>query len=492
MIPREDPTPDHNEFRVSQCDNVLIKYQQHKKKVINVYCNTPNDSLFSGEDPRPNYFLSLGEDTSPNDNLPPEEDPSPNDDLPPEEDPGPNDNVFRSTRRNGVINFYCTMMKTIESLIRASYGIPIHMGTEEFARNMFLDACFLLELLLRLIEDPNIPSDLGYIDDDKKMSRLLTDLMLLENQVPFVLLKILSKNLLSKAKEQELASLVKLCQDGKLSAQKLESLFRCNVSMAVFPIDVCHFLHLIHLCFPDPYQHRDIVGHHPLQLRRCARKLQALGITIRARDYGANVNRTGPVASALSEFMDKFEFEIEFDELTRQLIIPTLHIKEATEVRWRNFIAWEQIGGLIGVGYKFTSYAYFFKGLVCSVHDVQLLREAEVIKTPKEAKDEDLLIMFQSIATGAEQMDGRYNREYEQLNEANVKGVARWCVLILRMAGHYWRCFQEWFQRESISMLRGFVRTYLGTHWKFIGVVSGLALLVLAVMQTIYAARSPH
>ncbi|KAI9083754.1 hypothetical protein K1719_034222 [Acacia pycnantha] len=403
----------------------------------------------------------------------------------------------RLTQEYGLIRFNCKIIKGIEAIIRASYGDTIHRGTVEFSRNMFLDACFLLELLLRLSENGTIPSHLGYMDDDKKISRLLTDLMLLENQIPFLLLIILSANLFLFDRQLELASLFALSQDNKLSPKKLaESLFGCNVAIAGFPNDVCHFLHLIHSCSPDPYQHQDILSKHPLQLHRCARKLQAFGITIKARptiDYGGNINRPpGTVASALREFMDKFEFEIVFNETQRELIIPTLHIREATEVKWRNFIAWEQIGGLIGVGYKFTSYAYFFKGLVCSVHDVQLLREAKVIIVLTEANDEDLLIMFQNMATGAKLMDGRYNRLCEDLNKEHVKCVAGWCVLILRMAWHYWRRFQEWLQHGLISMLRSFIDTYLGSPWKFIGVVSGMALLVLTIMQTNYAARSSH
>ncbi|KAK4253226.1 hypothetical protein QN277_010556 [Acacia crassicarpa] len=116
-------------------------------------------------------------------------------------------------------------IRKMESIIRASYVEKIEMASEELARNMLLDACFLLEFLLMLSENTETdPSDLDYnINDKKKMLRVLTDLTLLENQIPFFLLTILSSQLLSPAEaaeQQELATLFKLSQDQRLSPPK--------------------------------------------------------------------------------------------------------------------------------------------------------------------------------------------------------------------------------------------------------------------------------
>ncbi|KAK4253215.1 hypothetical protein QN277_010545 [Acacia crassicarpa] len=389
-------------------------------------------------------------------------------------------------------------IRKMESIIRASYTEKIEMASEELTRNMLLDACFLLELLIRLSENTKTdPSDLDHIiNDKKKMVRVLTDLTLLENQIPFHLLTVLTSKLLGDSKEQELATLLELSDKKRFSPQKLvKSLFdECDISGAGPDLSkgVYHFLHLIHLCYPDPYPQQHRHSKAPRQLLRCARKLQAFGITIRASqtNHSRGNNKTGILAAALTEFVDKFEFKIEFNETQRELTIPTLHIKEATEVKWRNLIAWEQLG-LIGVGYKFSSYAYFFKSLVSSVHDIQLLKEKGVIRVEREeAKDEDLVIMFQSIISGEEQKDGRYREVCKGLNKAKVNGVVGSCVLIFRMVWHYLRKFLEWLHRGLISSLLSFVDTYLGTPWKFLGVVSGAALLALGILQTVYAIRA--
>ncbi|XP_028788674.1 UPF0481 protein At3g47200-like [Neltuma alba] len=378
------------------------------------------------------------------------------------------------------------------SIIRASYGEKIEMGEEEFARMMLLDGCFLLELLLRLTE-PKEPVEQKYV------LQFLTDLTLLENQIPFIVLSTLSSTLLKLPDAAQRPGLPDpqhalshhLFNEFKLSPENIaKSLLECNDARADFSKGVYHFLHLIHLCSPDPYPEEER-RKHPRKLQRCARKLQALGITIKAKakqttDAQGDDESEENAASVLRKFMDKFEFKIEFNERKRELIIPTLHIKEATEVKWRNLIAWEQIG-LTEIGYKFTSYAYFFKGLVCSVHDLKLLEHKGVIKVQNEViKDKDLVKMFRSITTGEEKMDGRYRKVCKRLNKAKVNG----CCVIFKMPGHYlWR-FLEWLRhRLSTTYLGALQRTYLKAPWKIVGVVYGTILLILTVMQVVYAAR---
>ncbi|XP_028788671.1 UPF0481 protein At3g47200-like [Neltuma alba] len=385
-------------------------------------------------------------------------------------------------------------IKEIGSIIRASYGEKIEMGEEEFARMMLLDGCYLLEFLLRLTKHEERV-------DQKYVLQVLTDLTLLENQIPFVVLTTLSSilfELLDAAEQPKLASLCAPSQQQvghkvKLSPKNTaQSLFECNDD---FPEGVYHFLHLIHLCSPDPYREEQ-GGKDPLKLQRCARKLQALGITIKAKatqtnDAQGDDQSEETAASVLRKFVDKFEFKIEFNKEERELTIPPLHIKERTQVKWRNLIAWEQIG-LPEVGYKFTSYAYFFKGLVCSVHDLKLLKQEGVIKVDNEAiKDEDLVKMFQTITTGAEQRDGRYGTVCQGLNAAEWNGMAGCCALMFRMPWHYWRRFLEWLQHGLMTWLRTFVDIYLGTPWKIVGVIVGAIVLALTITQTVYAVRDP-
>lgn len=207
------------------------------------------------------------------------------------------------------------------------------------------------------------------------------------------------------------------------------------------------------------------------------------------------------MADALKEFVDKFEFEIDFNKEQQELIIPVLHIKETTEIKWRNLIAWEQCA-LDEVGYKFTSYAHFFKCLASSCRDIKLLRDQKVIIAPKEVTNEDLLIIFQSLTIGAQKMDGRYMKTCKDLNEVNVN-CAQSCGYMLRMSGHYIltsyeQCVRNlkyiliWFPQWLKRMFLSFRETYLSLPWKFIGVLAATTLLCLTIAQVIYAVRADN
>jgi hypothetical protein len=136
-----------------------------------------------------------------------------------------------------------------------------------------------------------------------------------------------------------------------------------------------------------------------LELMRCATKLRASGVTIRAKLNSSNQNQ--------HKLVDIFDFDISFSDLG-ELEIPPLYIKETTEVKWRNLIAWEQ--SKISIRSKYTSYALFFKGLICCKHDIEFLEKKGIIINNMNKSSEDLLKLFRSISKGANQMDLSYSK----------------------------------------------------------------------------------
>ncbi|XP_054790730.1 uncharacterized protein LOC129296167 [Prosopis cineraria] len=184
----------------------------------------------------------------------------------------------------------------------------------------------------------------------------------------------------------------------------------------------------MHSCSPDPYD-KDVTSMKAKQeLKRCATELQAVGLEIHSTAQtiinASTNNKTGIVASALREFVESFGFYIDFKQRDQKLIIPTLCIKEGKEEKWRNFIAWEQLG-LTGISYKFNSYAYFLKRLVCSVQDIQMLKSKNIIVADEDfgISAQKLLALFQIITAGAENMDNRYSAMCTQLNAVKQHGV---------------------------------------------------------------------
>ncbi|MCI36008.1 DUF247 domain protein, partial [Trifolium medium] len=102
---------------------------------------------------------------------------------------------------------------------------------------------------------------------------------------------------------------------------------------------------------------------------RCATRLEAAGIAIQHLNNDDDIN---------------FKSTTEFDKSKRILQIPTLIITQTTEVKWRNFIAWEHHKRKLKTSSSYvsdrhssicTSSALLFRDLICCSSDVQLLKD---------------------------------------------------------------------------------------------------------------------
>ncbi|XP_054782279.1 UPF0481 protein At3g47200-like [Prosopis cineraria] len=414
--------------------------------------------------------------------------------------------LARPTHGNLLLSTVQTCSKAIlglDSIVRLSYAEKIQLEPEQLARIILLDACFLLELLLGLHD---ITLD-GY-SDKKQILRVLTDLTLLENQIPFFVLTTLSRRLFKVQEQeadkgQELDGLLALSQDVpgggiQLSPEKIaKSLFGYDIAAA----GVYHFLHLMHLSSVDPFD-KDVTSMKAAtqELKRCATELQAARIEIYATSQkntnASNLtdNKTGIVASALREFVDRFDFYIDFKESERKLIIPTLYIKEGTDVKWRNLIAWEQ-SGLKEISFKFTSYAYFLKGLICSVQDIRLLKSKNIIVVDEDfaISEHKLLFMFQNITAGAENMDSRYSALCVRLNAVPEHIISVPVTGWLTMKWHHFQSFLELLgPRIKFSIKIQFLllfSKYIPDPWMLLKLVAATILLVLTSIETAYTVK---
>ncbi|XP_045788091.1 UPF0481 protein At3g47200-like [Trifolium pratense] len=360
------------------------------------------------------------------------------------------------------------IVKLVE-IIRASYGGSIFdsESPQEIAKIMILDGCFLLEFLTRL-GNYKLSYDDPIFETKEKVLSIVNDITMLENQIPFIVLKKLYRKVFPDGSEIEddhrVANIVRKAFDYPL----------------VNATGGAHILHLIHLSTVDQSK-REEGKRANQQLFRCASRLRAAGIIICPKKQNISNNQQQHTLA------DTFDFDINFNIESGKLEIPVLYVKETTEVRWRNLIAWEQ--SRIGVKCKYTSYALFFKELICCKHDIELLEEKGVIVVlNKCVKSKELLTLFRTISKGAEHMDSSYSEICDRLNvykgEKATKAfglrliVWHQCKRIFEVVLYY--C-QNWYK-----ILR---RDHIPTVWKFIGVVAAILLLVLTIMQTYYSAR---
>ncbi|CAJ1949054.1 unnamed protein product [Sphenostylis stenocarpa] len=355
----------------------------------------------------------------------------------------------------------------LDKLIIASYGGNIESEPHELAKIMIVDGCFLLELLMKLGDfirnnsnngsNPNDP----ILQNQEKMVSVINDITMLENQVPFIVLKKLFRKVFPDGSD--------INNDHRV-ANIVRKAF--GYSEVDSPGGV-HVLHLMHLSTVEQTQQEG--KRVKRELLRCATRLHAAGITIESGDI-----------THRHELLDWFNFDISLTDSV--LRIPRLCVKETTEVRWRNLIAWEQ--SRIWIRCKYTSYALFFQGLVCCKHDIELLEGKRVIVNKARKSKEELLDLFRTIPNGAEYMDSSYEDICHRLNEYRENNVrtalqefpiVTWhgCRGVCETIVYYWG---NWYR-----ILR---RDHIPTVWKFIGVLAAVALLVLTIMQTYYSSRS--
>ncbi|XP_047179392.1 UPF0481 protein At3g47200-like isoform X1 [Vigna umbellata] len=358
----------------------------------------------------------------------------------------------------------------IEYIVRASYGGNALSEPHELAKLMLLDGFFLLEFIHRLHEykESLKAGENGEYDDDPvfesldKVLSVLSDLLLLENQVPFIVLKKLYRKLFPVPVPVE--------QDHRVATLAMEALGYFSV---VPTSGAAHLLHLVYLSIVNQEDRKKTRRAHK-ELKRCATRLRARGVTIR-QGGRSNMNQFGEI----------FNFEINFDKGV--LEIPQFRIKKSTEVTWRNMIAWEQ--SRIITSCKLTSYALFFQGLICCTHDIELLERLGIIVNESGKRNVDLLKMFQTLSEGVDQMDWSYSDVCGKLNsDTGTISLTKWpivtwhqCRRIIAIIVYYCK---NWY-----SIL---IKEHIPTVWKLIGVLAAVALLGLTIAQTYYSAKSSN
>ncbi|KAJ1411318.1 hypothetical protein SESBI_21363 [Sesbania bispinosa] len=361
----------------------------------------------------------------------------------------------------------------LDKVIRASYGGNIESEPHDFAKIMIVDGCFLLELLIKLSNYMENQTGGGafyhdpIFETEKKILSVLNDITMLENQIPFIVLKKLYR---------------KVFPDGTAIDDDHRVAKIVRKAFGYPPVNSsggAHILHLMHLSTVEQSQQE---GKRAKQeLLSCATRLRAAGIIIRSKPNCSVTDQ--------HKLVDTFNFEISFKD-SGELEIPSLHIKETTEVKWRNLIAWEQ--SWIWIRCKYTSYALFFRGLICCEHDIKLLMEKGVIVNESNKNREELLTMFHTISKGAEHMDSSYSELCERLNVYKGKKVTKALQKMPIIIWHHCRRVFEIMVYYCRNWYRILIRDHIPTVWKFIGVVAAVLLLVLTVMQTYYSSRSSN
>ena len=380
----------------------------------------------------------------------------------------------------------------LDGVVRQSYAEEIKLDRDALAGVILTDGCFLLSLLL-FYDEAGFNGGNGDYDSEVQLS----DLVLLANQIPLFILRKLS----------EILSVEEPLSYGRIEYRARRLLgYPPPVSFNSTTDDApaAHMLEVAYSSIPDPI---DRVGQEQMrssehdvastreiniddgtelkgvELKRCASRLEATGVKIKRREA--------------AEHKGIFNFGIRFRLNDGTLEIPTLRITKTTERRWLNFIAWEhhinKMKGKVGRGgtsggstsrCKCSWAALFFKALICSPSDVQLLKDRKVIVVdpPLDMSNLRLMRYFHSITEDVDDgivVGSRYNKILYALNKYHRSPIY-YATKIPITLWHYWTGLPQLIIRDIHAFLRR------GYNYAV------AVITVLSVLQTIYSVLSYH
>ncbi|KAG6639868.1 hypothetical protein CIPAW_10G132000 [Carya illinoinensis] len=327
-------------------------------------------------------------------------------------------------RRNPTktLDDYLESIKLLEKDAREHYSEIIQFESPEFIEMMVLDGCFIIELFRKIKDqklfEPNDPlATVGWV-----LPFLYRDFLLLENQIPFIILEKLFEISKMPSEEESSLSLLAMQFFNEAIALRRPHDFICRRSR---DLKIWHLLDLVRLSFileelkrPQSSDTPTHVMHSFSRLRRSGIKLKLNGVIEMPR-------------LTLDEIMGSF--------LSNCVVFKQFHCD---------------------VSKHFTTYATFLDCLVESAKDVGYLRHHNIMD--KNLGNDDEVVRFINQMGKGVVIDT--NCYLSKLFE-NVDKNYRSC----------WNVQRAIFQRK-----------YFDTPWSFISTLAAFVLLSLAIAQTFY------
>nr|XP_019704761.1 UPF0481 protein At3g47200 isoform X1 [Elaeis guineensis] len=256
-----------------------------------------------------------------------------------------------------------TEMKELEASVRQKYSEKFpKIISDDFARMLMLDGCFLLHLLRRYAPGPEEPKS-GHKEAKLLVGRMQIwelvryDLLLLQNQIPFCVIQRLHEFLYPDDSNTNLVDCAINFFSSLRPCRKLkQSRFYIQVK------DVHHLLHLIYSSLlPCPKYGTSSSG--PKSSRRwipSATELQLAGMNFKRRES----------ANGFLSFLD-----VKFSDGVME--IPKIKVHDYSTTFFRNLIAWEQC--FPRTECHVTAYAFFMNFLINTEKDMRLLHLKEIL-----------------------------------------------------------------------------------------------------------------
>ncbi|MCL7048461.1 hypothetical protein MKW94_028261 [Papaver nudicaule] len=335
-----------------------------------------------------------------------------------------------------------TYMEEIEDVTRKCYSETIKLSSDEFVEMMVIDGLFMIELFRKNVNEVvRIERGDLIFDNTWGLSSLVRDLVLLENQLPMVVLECLLK--VPEVNEElngvsiNILALRFFNRWMPRGEKVVESSFSNNQGK--------HLLDLLGKTFhvlPPKYSNEESI--------KRINSGKPVRSVIDLKRAGVKFVKSSTNGSYL---------DIKFKDGVME--IPPLKIEDQTDTLLRNFIAFEQCGKDHVT--DMTSYAFLMDSLINSGQDVGVLCKKGII-TNHLGDEEAVAKLFNNLCCEVTLPDFYYS---ELCDQVNTYYESRWPA---------WK-----------ATLR---RDYFNDPWTIISFVGAIVLLVLTFLATLYAILS--
>jgi hypothetical protein len=344
--------------------------------------------------------------------------------------------------------YFLEVVRKNEAKLRDCYAETIEFNSEKFAKIILVDAAFILEVLLKSF-DPKLREENDRIFNKPWLiQHVWTDMLLLENQLPFFILELLFNSYKTEVLDLTINKLT-----GEFFKKRLVSPGIDERWEEIFVGDV-KIEHFVDLLRHVKYKPDDKVVRESMRLRT----LTTPSVT---ELYEAGVHFWAGTGSNL--------FDIKFDGNKGILVIPRFILSDETELSFRNSQAFEQCH------YRenyINDFVIIMNHLVKTRKDMELLVHHCIVENrPSNSREGSILL--NKLADGAI-LD--YSNFY-------FAGISSQLNAYYRSPWHMWKA--TWYKWK-----KNLKTNYFGTPWASISVFAAGLLLILTIIQTVCSLNS--
>ncbi|XP_059460368.1 UPF0481 protein At3g47200-like [Corylus avellana] len=316
-------------------------------------------------------------------------------------------------RTGKTLEFFIDVVREKEAELRACYAETIQFSSEKFVKIILVDAAFIVEVLLKSFNSELQDKNDRIFNKPWLIQDVWTDMLLLENQLPFFILEHLFNSYNNETKTITLNQLTVVFFQNRLESPGIK--YRWE-EILCGDIKMEHFVDLLRHVQFKPDGDDEMATRRNMKLRTLttpsATKLHEAGVLFKVRKDSKSL------------------FDIKFEK--GKLEIPSFILSDETEYTIRNSVAFEQCH--CNENY-INDYVILIGRLVETRKDIDLLVKQGIIENRLSNSREGSLLL-NKLADGAilDQYNFYFASLFEELNKYYNSSWHKWKVVKLDVA----------------------------------------------------------